>query len=217
MNEKRIEEIKQNLRQIMQQIAEMGEEPPPEIQELLMQVIEKSQTQIQELRQEEQGVEAPTLQAPIHHDVEMLWTLAGQDPQAFISYLRTYPTKATEALLSNPTQMNATIEQLQRIQPGQEKPPLDGIQPIGLQSSNIWGTQYNPKSGKMRVKFQGGSVYEYDGVPQNIYKAFVTGNASAKTDGSNKYGKWWKGKSPSAGASMNQYIKAGAFPYRRLS
>jgi len=69
----------------------------------------------------------------------------------------------------------------------------------------------------MKVRFQGGAEYEYDGVPTNIYRAFSQGNAAAKTDGQNQYGKWWQGKNPSMGAAMNQYIKQGGFNYRRLN
>ena len=32
----------------------------------------------------------------------------------------------------------------------------------------------------------------------------------------NQYGRWWRGKNPSLGAALNQYIKAGNFNYRRL-
>jgi hypothetical protein len=68
----------------------------------------------------------------------------------------------------------------------------------------------------MKVRFQGGSEYEYDGVPMNIYNAFAKGNAAAQTTGQNKYGKWWKNKLPSLGAAMNQYIKRGNFPYKKI-
>jgi hypothetical protein len=57
MNEEQIEAIKENLRQIMQAITSMGEEPPPEIQDLLMQVIERAQQQIQQLRQVQEEAE----------------------------------------------------------------------------------------------------------------------------------------------------------------
>ncbi len=100
--------------------------------------------------------------------------------------------------------------------PGQP-PTINGIQHSDLNSSNIWGTAYNPQTGQMKVRFQGGAEYEYEGVPQNIYRAFSKGQASAKTKGSNQYGAWWPNKNPSMGAAMNQYIKAGNFPYRRIN
>jgi hypothetical protein len=215
MNEQRINQIKKNLRDLMQQILAVGEEPPPEIQDLLLQVIEKSQREIDQLRQ--QANEPPGGgDIAIHPDLQLLWILAGQQEQAFISYLRTYPTAATQALLNDPIQLSHTIELLSQRMPTGQQPVIDGIQHGDLNSSNIWGTAYDPKTGKMKVRFQGGSEYEYDGVPANIYRAFTKGNASAKTKGKNQYGEWWVGKNPSLGAAMNQYIKAGDFPYRKI-
>ncbi len=217
MNEEKINKIKDNLRQLMSQITEIGEEPPEFIQDLLLKVMEKAKSQIQQLKQEEQQQppEAPN-QPLVSNDATLLWILSGQQPQAFISYLRTYPTPDTQALLNNPVQLNATIEQLSRMMPQGEQPSIHGIQQADLNSSNIWGTAYDPKTGKMKVRFQGGSEYEYDGVPMNIYNAFAKGNASAKTKGKNRYGEWWPNKNPSMGAAMNQYIKAGGFNYRKI-
>jgi len=142
--------------------------------------------------------------------------LSGSQPQAFISYLRTYPTPATQALLNDPNALNATIEQLQRQMPQGAPVSINGIPSADLESSNVWGANYDQKSGKMRVRFQGGSEYEYDGVPPNIFNAFIHGNASAKTKGQNQYGRWWPNKNPSLGAALNQYIKAGNFNYRKI-
>lgn len=220
-NQQRIDQIKNQIREIMRQITEVGDEPPEEIQQLLLQVIQRAQRQIQELRQEEQlnapqSPPTPQLTGVPSNDAQLLWILAGQQPQAFISYLRTFPTPATQQLVSNPVQLNATIEQLTRMMPPGEPPVIHGIQHADLNSSNVWGAAYDPKTSKMRVRFQGGSEYEYDGIPANIFNAFIHGNAEARTTGKNKYGRWWRGKNPSLGAALNQYIKAGAFNYRRL-
>lgn len=149
-------------------------------------------------------------------DAQLLWILAGQQPQAFLSYLRSFPTPATNQLLANPQQLNSTIAQLQQMLPEGEPPVIDGIPHSDLNSSNVWGAVYDPRSGTMRVRFQGGSEYEYDGIPSNIFKALIKGNAAAKTKGKNEYGQWWPGKTPSMGAALNQYIKAGKFNYRKI-
>ncbi len=224
MNEERIKKIKDQIRELMSQIASVGEEPPEEIQDLLLQVLAKAKNQIQELRAQEQNAqpEQPSgaipgqLTNPPSNDAQLLWILAGQQPQAFISYLRTFPTQATSQLLGNPTQLNATIEQLQQMMPQGQPPIVDGIQQADLNSSNVWGANYDQKSGKMKVRFQGGSEYEYDGIPPNIFNAFIHGNASAKTKGQNQYGRWWPSKNPSLGAALNQYIKAGGYNYRKI-
>jgi hypothetical protein len=171
---------------------------------------------IDEARASESQISNEIPENNLSNDAQLLWILSGQQPDAFISYLRTFPTPETQALLNNPSQLNATIQQLNNLMPSGQPPVIDGIPHADLNSSNIWGANYDPNSGKMQVRFQGGSEYEYDGVPENIFKAFIKGNASAKTKGKNQYGQWWVGKNPSLGAAMNQYIKQGGFPYRKI-
>ncbi len=183
-----------------------GEEIPDELANLIADEIERAYQEIDEEENE----------TPISSDAQLLWVLAGQQEQAFISYLRDFPSEETQRLLNNPTLLGKTLNRLHEMIPPGEQPVIDGIQHADLNSSNIWGTAYDPKTGKLKVRFQGGSEYEYDGVPANIYRAFQKGNASAKTSGKNQYGQWFVGKNPSMGSAMNQYIKAGKFPYRKL-
>ncbi len=213
-----VQELKSLLKELMQAIQEVassGEELSDEFQGLLAETLNNLVTRIDAA---EQSTNVPTNQpsSTPSNDAQLLWILAGQQPQAFISYLRSFPTPATQMLLNNPDQLNATIEQLNQMMPVGQAPVIDGIPHADLNSSNIWGAAYDPRTGKMKVRFQGGSEYEYDGVPENIFKAFIKGNASAKTEGKNKYGQWWVGKNPSLGAAMNQYIKAGKFNYRKI-
>ena len=99
------------------------------------------------------------------------------------------------------------------------EPQLDNKYP----SSNINSFGYDPKNGRLLVKFQGdypqenGAVYGYDNVPQVIFDLFQKGAVPARTDGKNKWGRWWKGKLPSLGASLFTLIKNGGYPYQRLS
>lgn len=219
MSQTQIDAIRQSLSVLMdiasQQIDDLDDETMMALTQLLNQANEKITTLKQNI--EQKPVEAANLGKPPSPDAQLLWILSGQQEQAFISYLREYPSEATQALLNNPSELSRTINYLNRMMPHGEQPVIDGIQHADLNSSNIWGTAYNPSSGKMKVRFQGGSEYEYDGVPANIYNAFSKGNASAKTTGSNQYGAWFVGKNPSLGAAMNQYIKAGGFPYRKLN
>lgn len=98
-------------------------------------------------------------------------------------------------------------------------PPLDKAMP----SSNIHSFAYDKNSGKLYVKFQGdypsnnGNVYEYTGIPENIFSLFKKGAVPARTDGQNKWGKWWKGKVPSIGASLYTLIKEQGYQYRKIS
>lgn len=223
MNPEELEGLLADLVQAVTQVMQSGEELSDEFQGLLAQTLNNLVTRIDESRTQQQNVppEQPAGAGPAQlstapsNDAQLLWILSGQQPQAFISYLRTFPTPATSQLLSNPQQLNATIVQLEQMMPEGQQPVIHGIQHADLNSSNVWGAAYDQKSGKMKVRFQGGSEYEYDGVPENIFKAFIKGNASAKTKGKNQYGQWWVGKNPSLGAALNQYIKAGGFNYRK--
>jgi hypothetical protein len=104
-------------------------------------------------------------------------------------------------------------------QPTPHQPGLNQAMP----SSNVEGFAYDDKSGRLLVRFLGehpnrnGPIYAYEGVPQNIFDIFRKGAVPAKTDGKNKWGEWWKGKYPSMGAAMYHLIRAGGYPYRRVS
>lgn len=152
-----------------------------------------------------------------HPGAQLLWILAGQNPDAFINYLRTFPDPELNALLRNPSQLAATIQNLQRTMPQGELPSADGIPHAPLNSSNIYGFRYDQKSGRLLVRFQSGSVYGYQGVPPGVFKVFQEGAVPATTNGQNKFGKWWTGKIPSLGAAFYQLIRSGGYPYVRLS
>lgn len=217
MNAQELQALLKELMQAVQQVMQSGEILSDEFQGVIAQTLGNLFSKIEEAEKNAppeiaQGGVENTVSA----DAQLLWMLSGQQPQAFISYLRSFSTPATQSLLNNPAELNATIEQLSKMMPQGQQPVIDGIPHADLESSNIWGANYDKKNGKMRVRFQGGSEYEYDGVPPAIFNAFIHGNAAAKTDGQNRYGRWWKNKNPSMGAAMNQYIKAGKFNYRKI-
>jgi hypothetical protein len=117
------------------------------------------------------------------------------------------------------------IEQLR-----QEQEPVEGLQqpkqelePGPYPSSNINAFRYDPKSQKLMVKFQdkypgqNGPVYGYEGVPPFIFDVFRRGAVAPKTSGKNAWHRWKKGVTPSLGAAMHALVKAGGYPYQRLS
>lgn len=101
--------------------------------------------------------------------------------------------------------------------------PAPQLDPSQHPSSNVNSFGYDEKTGKLRVKFQGdypqqnGPVYEYGGVPKDIFELFRRGAVPARTDGQNRWGKWWKGKVPSVGASLYTLIKGGGYPYQKVA
>lgn len=165
MNEQRIEELKNALREVVALISAREGPMPPDLKAMLVQVMEHVATRIQQLRAEEQ--EEP---------VEGLKPIA-QQPE---------------------------------------------IAPAPFASSTIYGFNYDYPNQRLLVKFQGndgvgqGPVYAYEGVQPYIFDLFKKGAAIAKTTGSNRWGKWWRGKSPSLGSAMHGLIKAGNYPYQRV-
>ena len=102
------------------------------------------------------------------------------------------------------------------------QPTPDKIE-SGMKSSNVEGFAYDPKSNRLLIRFLGehpnrnGPIYGYDKVPPEIFDLLRKGAVPARTDGKNKWGKWWKGKHPSLGASVFTLIKNGGYNYSRLA
>lgn len=101
-------------------------------------------------------------------------------------------------------------------------PSVDQIEP-GMPSSNVAGFAYDDKNQRLLVQFLGkhpdrnGSIYAYSGVPTQIFELFRQGAVPARTNGKNRWGRWWKGKVPSLGASLYTLLKTQNYPYQRLS
>lgn len=108
---------------------------------------------------------------------------------------------------------------VEQLQAAPQMPEMEQAMP----SSNVYGFNYDYKNGRLLVKFQGndgagqGPVYAYEGIQPYIFKLFKQGAAIAKTTGKNKWGSWWKGKTPSIGAALHAFIKNGGYPYQRLT
>lgn len=193
-----------------------------EISEFLIETMSflmESQRQPQ-TREQAETAAIPQIEAPIPVGAELLWMLSGEQVNPFVNYLRTYPGEGFKELLNDPNRLASTISQLQQFDPQQE-PGIgeDGIPNAQFPSSNVVGMKYDPATGKLLVKFHGNNVepiYQYDGVPPQIFQLLEHGNAFAKTKGKNKWGEWWPMKSPSIGASINAYLKKGGYAYTRI-
>lgn len=223
MHEDQIEQIKNSIRELMQLLVQRGEPLSDEIKLRLAQVMEHAANRITQLRQEQETARQPPPEQPqipnapiLPPGVDLLWILAGSQPDAFVNYLRTFPDEGFNALLRNPTQLTQVIEHLQRTMPPGQLGNVQGIEQAPLNSSNIYGFRYDPKSGRLLVRFQSGSIYGYDGVPPAVFQIFQQGAVPAKTNGQNKFGRWWQGKIPSLGAAFYNLIRQGNYPYQRL-
>jgi len=92
-----------------------------------------------------------------------------------------------------------------------------------IESSNVHGFMYNPKTQQLLVQFHGpypksaGSIYSYSGVPQFIFNILEKGAIGPKSSGKNRYHQWIRGVTPSLGGTLNALIKAGGFQYQKLT
>ena len=169
----------------------------------------------------EQAEMGPSIEPGLPQGTELLWILSGQQPNAFVDYLRTYPGDGLKELAGNPTRLAQVLQRLQAESPERQiGDDANGIEDTQFPSSNVPGMKYDPKTGKLLVKFHGNNgepIYQYDGVPPQIFQLLQHGNAFAKTKGKNKWGQWWPMKNPSIGAALNQWIKKAGYPYQRLA
>ena len=210
MIETRINQIKEAVGSLREFISQMGEPLSEENQVMLAKVLEHAGNRIKELRQ-------PTFESNIPSDTGLLWNIAGGNADVFVDYLKSVPDPALNALLQNPTQLQNIIRRLEENQPQQRNRESDGVQQSPIQSSNVWGFNYDQNSNKLLVKFNEGGIYEYNNVPRHIFELFRRGAVPAKTEGQNNYGKWWKGKEPSIGAALAELIKKGGYPYQKVA
>ena len=222
-----IEALEQLLDQLLsgiQDVLQSGEVLSDEFQGMLAEELTATTTRIDELRAASNVPEPPEgpppeipQGQPPSPGAQLMWILAGQQPDAFVNYLRSYPDPELNALVSNPAELQRVLAQLQQSNPTPEQQPVaDGVEKAPLNSSNIYGFKYDPKSGRLRVRFQSGSVYSYDGVPPGVFKVFQQGAVPAQTTGRNRFGRWWTGKIPSLGAAFYQMIRNGGYQYQRL-
>lgn len=163
------------------------------------------------------GLKDRPLSSPIPDTARLLWELSGRNPEPFAQYIQQFPAPELQQLAQSPNRILETVERLQREMPPEKLGEMDGIPEAWLQSSNVYGYQYDPSSRKLRVRFNNGGVYEYMGVPKEIYDLFNDGAIPARTEGENEWGAWWPGKKPSLGASLHWLIKQGGFPYVKLA
>ena len=221
-----------NLRDILLRLRYLVAHAPPELQEAMAEratiVVDKIKNLIQTQQQQPEAQmelplqppaappSAPNIQSQVPEIARQLWALSRGNPDIFTAYLRSYPNPELQQIADNPTQLNALMNQ---INDTQSIPPVgqaDGVNQAPLQSSNVYGFRYDPLRKNLTVRFQGGSVYRYQNVPKQIFDMFAVGDGVARTSGSNRFGRWWRGKSPSLGAALHELIKLGGYPYSKI-
>jgi hypothetical protein len=66
-----------------------------------------------------------------------------------------------------------------------------------VNSSNIGSIGYDPETATLRIQFVKGGIYDYQGVPQDVYEGLLS--------------------SGSKGNFVNEFIKKAGYPCIRLS
>jgi hypothetical protein len=73
-------------------------------------------------------------------------------------------------------------------------------------SSNVDRLKYFEDTKKLVIKFNDGSYYTYLGIEPDEFNAIVEGDAVCRTSGSNEFGEWEIGKTPSVGAAVWKFL-----------
>jgi hypothetical protein len=90
------------------------------------------------------------------------------------------------------------------------------LQNDNVMSSNVAGYRYNTNNGTLVITFNNGSEYEYFAVDFQEYEDIVLGDAVCVTEGSNDFGSWFVGKTPSVGAAVHKYLVKTKKRFRQL-
>lgn len=75
-----------------------------------------------------------------------------------------------------------------------------------VKSSNVKGYRYDTVNQTLIIEFNDGSKYMYEFVEFSEFEAIAKGDAICTTTGSNQYGSWYEGKTPSVGAAIWRWL-----------
>jgi hypothetical protein len=76
-----------------------------------------------------------------------------------------------------------------------------------IESSNVKKILYNEETEELTIQFQDKSIYTYFNIPLEMAREIWEGKAVCTTSGSNEYGEWEVGKTPSNGAAIWDYLR----------
>jgi hypothetical protein len=86
-----------------------------------------------------------------------------------------------------------------------------------VKSSNVKGYKYNTEDKTLIIEFNDGSKYLYEFIEYDEFEKISKGDAVCKTEGSNQYGSWFVGKTPSVGAAIWKYLRETGAWYLKLN
>jgi hypothetical protein len=83
-------------------------------------------------------------------------------------------------------------------------------------SSNVKSYAYDSIKLELYITFNDNSTYRYDNITIQEFFEIRSGEASCITEGSNQYGSWYVGKTPSVGAAVYKYLVRANVPYQKV-
>jgi hypothetical protein len=81
-------------------------------------------------------------------------------------------------------------------------------------SANVGKIMYNDEIKELVLQFRDKSIYTYYDVDFNLFLDILNGAGICKTTGSNKWGSWEVGKTPSVGAAVYKRLVESGIKYK---
>jgi hypothetical protein len=82
-------------------------------------------------------------------------------------------------------------------------------------SSNVAKIMYNDETRELVLQFNDKSIYTYLNVDFNLFREIMDGNGVCRTEGKNKWGEWFVGKTPSVGAAVYERLVLNNITYKK--
>jgi len=82
-------------------------------------------------------------------------------------------------------------------------------------SANVNKIMYNDELKELVLQFKDKSIYTYYDVEFGLFMDIVNGSGVCKTSGSNKWGSWEIGKTPSVGAAVYERLVERGVKYKK--
>ena len=82
-------------------------------------------------------------------------------------------------------------------------------------SANVGKIMYNDETKELILQFRDKSIYTYYDVDFNLFTNILNGAGVCRTNGSNKWGSWEVGKTPSVGAAVYDKLVEAGIKYKR--
>jgi hypothetical protein len=74
---------------------------------------------------------------------------------------------------------------------------------------------YNDETRELVLQFNDKSIYTYFNVDFSLFRDIMDGNGVCRTEGENRWGEWYVGKTPSVGAAVYDKLVMSNIRYEK--